>query len=160
MNWSFCISSTQCGQTISQCDHELWKEATLACTLTHTCLQDLARNGEIIARLHYKHFVPTKALCKFNQSTDSGHGDSERLNDLLIRATCLHHQSSQSRNITQDLIPGIQERPQVYGTYKRVTALCQCKLSLHLCSKHSNLNDLSLNIMLFFFLIWKISLSL
>lgn len=73
---------------------------------TRASLPELARSGEIIARLHYKHFVPTKALCKFNQSTDSGHGDRKRLNDLLIRATCLHHQSSQSRNITKDVISG------------------------------------------------------
>lgn len=40
------------------------------------------------------------ALCKFNQSTGSGHSDRERLNDRLIKAICLQHQSSPRADIT------------------------------------------------------------
>lgn len=72
----------------------------------HTRLPEVARSGEIIEILLYKHFMPTKTLCKFNQSADSGHGDRERLNGLLIKAIWLQQQSIQRRNTTKDLIIG------------------------------------------------------
>lgn len=45
----------------------------------HTHLLQWARHAEIIGKLLLKHFVPTKAICKFNQSPDSGHCDRREI---------------------------------------------------------------------------------